>query len=1101
MRFFLILALSFVALKTKPQTLFSEVIKEQTGIEFINMVVDNDTANIFLYSAFYNGGGVAIADINNDGLPDIYFGGNQAPDALYLNKGNMQFEDITLPAGILNKGGWTAGVNMVDINQDGLMDIYVCKTLYDDYPELRKNELYINNGDLTFTELADEYGLGDIWRSQQASFFDYDRDGDLDVFIVNQPPNPGFLSPLKPYDWRNPMLAGKLMKNDEGFYRDVTQTVGVYDKGYPLSAMVADYNNDNWPDMYVTNDYNSPDKLYINQKDGTFENTIDKSMGHISYFSMGCDAADINNDGLIDQVVVDMVAEDNYRVKANMSGMNPKAFWNTVETGGHYQYMLNTLHVNVGQDREGVVRFSEVSQLANVAYTDWSWSPLLADFDNDGNKDLIITNGLLRDIRNNDANRQVQNYLKPYIQLIDSYVADPKSINIWDHISLDTLLGFYPTVPLSNYAFNNKGNYNFENATDKWGLNNKGFTVGSAYADLDLDGDLDIVFNNINAVASVYQNNASQLNKNKSLTIELKTPKGLSVYGTKIKVIANETTVFQELSNARGFYSSSDVVQVIGVGKNIYKATVEISWGNGQKTIIKNVNTSDRLIVDYDKSKKIDFEELAKPIYLLEKSNKFKEISHKENEYDDYKKEVLLPHKMSDIGPKIAYSSKHNLLFMPGALGCSGKIFDITKSDSSLIFETNSEPEEVAGLFVDLNNDGFEDLVVVPGGNERSLANDDYKTHIYLNRNNEFSLWETEFENVSGQVVLASDFDFDGDMDLFIGGRQIPGRYPKPANSYIYKNLFAEDGDLSFKNVTSEMCPSLSEIGLVTDGIWQDIDGDSDVDLILVGEWMPITVFINQDGVLKNESINLGLENTEGWWSTIGIDDLDKDGDLDILLGNLGTNYKFKASEKEPFRIYYSDYDANGSNDIVLSYYNEGKEFPVRGRECSAQQVPDIKRNFKDYNSFASSSLNDIYGIEILEKSYQLKSVLFESVILENMSNKKYKIKKLPIEAQFSSINAFELFDLDSNGLDDIIYGGNKYGSEIETPRADASYGGVLLNNGNLNFSSLNPSSSGLFLEGEIKDMVIIQLEKSSHLLAFPNNANVINYSIIEKSR
>lgn len=1098
MRFFLIILSIFtVAFSAYSQTLFQELEQDQTGIEFNNTVVDNDTANIFLYSAFYSGSGVAIGDINNDGLPDIYLGGNQVSDALYINKGEMQFEDITLPAGILNKGGWTAGVNMVDINQDGLMDIYVCKTLYDDYPELRKNELYINNGDLTFTESANEYGLGDIWRSQHSSFFDYDKDGDLDVYIVNQPPNPGFLSPLKPYDWRSPVLAGKLMQNNNGVFIDVTQEANVYDKGYPLSVVVSDYNNDGWPDFYVTNDYNSPDKLYINQKNGTFKNTIDESMGHISYFGMGCDIADINNDGLMDQVVVDMVAEDNYRIKANMSGMNPKAFWSTVESGGHYQYMLNTLQVNNGVDSDGVVRFSEISQLANVAYTDWSWSPLLADFDNDGNKDLIITNGLLRDIRNNDANKRAKIYLKPYVKLIDSYVADPKSLNIWEFISLDTLLSFYPIEPLTNYAFRNDGNYNFENTTETWGFSKKGFTVGSAYADLDLDGDLDIVFNNINAKASIYKNGIDQISDNNFVIIDLITPRGVSLYGTKIKIETKDKTIYNELSNARGFYSTSDNTQVIGLGENVKKVNIEITWSNGKTSSFNNIKTNRRFQIDYTTVVKTEIQTVNLDSKLVNKSSNFNSLTHSENNYDDYQKEVLLPHTMSDIGPKVGYSLNHDLLYMPGAFGFSGKLYKIENGNANLVFETPPAKEEVAALFVDLDNDNLEDLVVVTGGNEGQIEDELYESFVLLNKGEKFTLSNLKFNNISGQLILASDYDKDGDMDLLLGGRQIPGKYPKAASTYIYKNLFVEEGTLGFKDVTNKVCPELHEIGLVTDGIWQDIDDDNDIDLILVGEWMPVKVFRNIEGEYVDSSENMGISNTNGWWNTITPFDFDKDGDLDYVLGNLGTSYKYKATKEEPFKLFYNDYDVNGSNDIVLSYYNDGEEFPVRGRECSSQQVPSIKSNFKDYDSFASSNLYDIYGIKDLTNSYRLEAKMFESIVLENVDNQTYSIQNLPIETQFSSINAFELFDFDGNGYMDIVYGGNKYGSEIETPRADASVGGVLFNYGKMKFEFVPPSKSGLYFTNEIKDLKLIKVNKKAHILAFPNNSDVIDYTII----
>ena len=1098
----LIIALYFLCTleNVASQSLFDLLSAKSTNINFENTIVDTDSANIFFYSAFYSGSGVAIGDINNDGLPDVYFGGNQVSDALYINKGNLKFENITKKAGILDKGGWTSGVNMVDVNQDGYMDIYVCKTLYNEYPNLRKNELYINDGDGTFTESADEYGLADIWRSQQASFFDYDKDGDLDVYIVNQPPNPGFLSPLKPYDWRDPALAGKLMRNENGLFEDVTKAANLFDKGYPLSVTVADYNNDGWSDIYVTHDYNSPDKLYINQRKGTFKNTIDASMGHISYFGMGADAADINNDGLMDHIVVDMVAEDNYRVKANMSGMNPLAFWRTVEEGGHYQYMLNTLQLNLGNDDKGVVRFSEVSQFSGVAYTDWSWSPLLADFDNDGFKDIVITNGLLRDIRNNDSFKKAIEYLAPYKSLIDSYIEKPESINLWNHFSLDSLLSLYPTVPLTNYIFKNTGDYEFKDKTTDWGLGQKGFTVGLAYADLDLDGDLDLVFNNINAPASIYENKSTELNDNNYLPIDIITPKGISIFGTKIMVITNTNTLYHELTNARGFYSTSDYNLVVGLGNKDKKVDVKVIWSDGNETNLKKIKVNNKLHIDYSLAIKEKHSKVENSGKFLTNPTVLNGVGHRENVFDDYEREVLLPHKMSEVGPKVAFSKKSQLLFIPGALGFSGKVYSKKLKEFSLLYETDPENEEVSGSFVDLDNDGDEDLIVVVGGNEEELNGDNYKSFVLLNQNGLFVKSNLDFNSVSGALALTTDYDNDGDIDILIAGRQIPGKYPAPASTYIYKNILSEEGVLAFEDVTKKICPELTDIGLVTDGVWQDIDGDKDIDLILVGEWMPVKVFKNENGLLINKSKEMGLTGTNGWWNTIKSFDLDYDGDIDYILGNLGTNYKYKASKEEPFKLFYNDYDTDGSNDIVLSFYEDGEEFPVRGRECSSQQVPDIKSEFKDYNSFASSNVYDIYGIGKINESYKLEVTMFESVIMENIDNNHFTLYSLPAETQFSSINTLELYDFDSNGYVDVIYGGNKYGSEIETPRADASVGGVLLNYGKMNFKYVPANKSGLYLNGEIKDIKIIEWDKEKHLLAFPNNSEVVDYTIVPKN-
>lgn len=1087
-------------LTLKSQNLqFLKVEADHSGIHFNNQLNETKTESALIYDNFYSGGGVAIGDINNDGLPDIYFAGNQVSDKLYLNQGDFKFKDITTSSGIKEKSGWSTGVVLADVNADGWLDIYVCKSIYEADESLRTNELYINNGDpntsgmVTFTEQAQAWGIASMQRSQQAAFFDYDKDGDLDLFLVNQPPNPGPFSPLKGYDWRKPELGCQLFKNNGTSFTDVTVAAGVSAKGYGLGVSTADFNNDGWLDIYVSNDYNSPDFLYINNQDGTFKNTLTESMGHISFFSMGIDAADINNDGLMDIAVLDMVAEDNYRLKANMGGMEPESFWQTVAEGGHYQYMFNTLQLNRGTDANGITHFSDIAQMAGTAYSDWSWSPLFADFDNDGDKDLYCTNGLVRDLRNTDALKNLGTYYKAAVQKFQTENPEVKNADIWDIIDPQVALELFPSQPLSNYFFQSTGDLKFKNIAAAAGLDDKGFSTGAAYADLDLDGDLDLVINNMNDKAWIY-NNTSQGNY---LRVKLSDGKQNSLFGTRVAVKSGKTTQYFELSNTRGFYSSSENIAHFGLGKYSKADEVVITWNDGTMSILKNVAANQVLEINKADTKTYSvMQDQPLPLFKNYTQEFGLDWQHEENEFDDYIREVLLPHKMSQLGPAIAVGdiNKDGFedVFIGGAKDYSPALFlqregGIFKKIGTPIFNRDKQSEDVDAVFFDADLDGDLDLYVVSGGNEMPKADFTYDDRLYINDNLVFTK-STALPSIpiSGSVAKPFDYDGDGDMDIFVGGRQVPGAYPSATSSYILKNMLKENGQLSFENVTETIAPDLINLGMVTDAIWTDYDQDGDKDILVVGEWMPITLFKNESKgseVVFTKSIPLA--KSEGWWYTAEQHDLDGDGDMDYLLGNLGLNSKYKANHQEPFSVHYDDFDGNGSYDIVLSYYNFGKKYPVRGRSCSSQQIPDLATEFPTYDLFAQADVFEVYGEDKIQQALNLDVHTFNSVWVENKGDGEFELHDLPRTAQLSTINDFLV--LDHDGKKEIVLAGNMYNAEVETPRQDGNMG-LVLRVSNNKMEVVPPTKSQLYLPKEVKRLVPITIKGKSYFLVATNN-------------
>ena len=1084
-------------------SMFSMLSPSITGINFKNSVNDTRTANIMIYESFYEGGGVGIGDFNNDGLQDIYFCGNQVEDKLYLNQGDFHFKDITEQCGIISKGAWSTGVNIVDINNDGYQDIYVCKSLYDDRPDLRINELYINNGDLTFTESASLYQINDPWRSMHANFFDYDKDGDFDLFLINQPPNPSILSPLTDQNYLDVKLTYRFLENKNGVFQEVTKKTGLENIGYGLSSVATDFNNDGWIDLYVANDYEGPDFLYINNGDGTFTNKIDEYLKHLSFFSMGADSGDINNDGLMDLVVVDMVAEDNFRIKSNMSGMNPKQFWQVVQLGGHYQYMYNTLQLNRGSNN-GDYLFSEIGQLLGVSNTDWSWAPLFIDMDNNGFKDLFVTNGIKRDVRNTDALENMRTYVNKKITLFKKKNPNVGDISIWELVDLDKLLEFFPKQKLNNYVFKNDGELNFKNQIDEWGIDQASFSSGAAYGDLDNDGDMDLVVNNVDDIAFVYKNNSEKLSKNKYLKIRfLNEGKNQSFFGTRVTIYYDGKQQVGELTSSRGFYSTSEASIHFGMGKTKRIDSLIVSWYDGGQTRLKRIKVNQTLNIDratVDVSKNIRLEKSKTSLFSDVTENLKLNHSHRENNFNDYKREVLLPHKMSVLGPCLAVGDVNNDgeedFFIGGSIGSVGSFFSQNKLGEfqqlgSSSFKDSASYEDMGAVLFDADLDGDLDLYISSGGNEYSIGNRLYQDRFFINNGAGVYSKNTKVLPVlttSSGIVIQADYDYDGDIDLFVCGRQVPGKYPEPAESYLLKNNFKESGSLLFEKIINKDFESL---GMVTDAKWTDFDNDKDLDLILVGEWMPITIFENNKGSFQKKNLPLELQKSTGWWYSISASDLDNDGDDDYIIGNLGLNYKYKASEKEPFTVNYGDFDRNGTYDIVLGYYNYGEHYPLRGKSCSILQIPKLKNRYSSYNEFAKAKLVDVYSTQLLNRSLEYKATMFQSICLENLGNGKFNLIELPRLSQLSSINGIIIDDVDQDGNKDVIIAGNMYGSEIETPRNDSSVGLFMKGNGDCTFQPIPMQESGLSLPYDVKELKSIRIKNKRHFLVGVNNGPI----------
>lgn len=1063
---------------TKHAISFTTLSPAESGIDFTNTITEYDSFNLFNYEYIYNGGGVAAGDINNDGLADLYFTGNQVSDKLYLNKGNLKFEDITQTAiGAKANEGWRTGVVMADVNNDNLLDIYVSRSGLPSDPNQLANLLYINNGNLTFTERGAEFGVDIKKNTTQSAFFDYDNDGDLDLYVMNHLYNkfnidgsssgPASMNEVQT-GYEN--FSDVLLRNDNGKFTDVSKEAGIWNYAFGLGLAIADIDNDFDEDIYVSNDYSMPDFLYINQGDGTFKNEIWQRTGHISNFSMGNDIADFNNDALPDIMTLDMVSEDHARSKRNMGGMNIEKFWQSVNSGLHYQYMFNALQLNNGNGT-----FSEIGQLAGVSKTDWSWAPLFADFDNDGFQDLFITNGYKRDARDIDATAKIKE-------------------NQLQKTDFNAALELLPATKIENYMFRNTGDLKFEKVTEQWKMNQPVNSNGVVYADLDNDGDLDLAVNNMDEVSFVMRNELQSPNHYLRVKIsgDENNKQGI---GVKIKIKNGEKIQYRELQTERGYQSSVEPVAHFGLGSSSTVDQVEVIWPNGKKVILDNVKANQVLTVYYkDAMMNPQVTEVEKKYF------EFKPVIkhlHKEISKNDFEREILLPHKMSQLGPFMSAGDVNgdNLedLYISGPAGGTGSLYlqntDGTFAEKTGPWKKEILREELGSVLFDADTDGDLDLYVVSGSNEYMLLSPPMQDQLYINDGkgnftNE-SATRLPFMDCSGMRATAADYDNDGDQDLFIGGRQTPGQYPMSPRSFLLRN---EKG--IFTDATIES-PELVNAGMITESIFDDYDKDGDLDLICVGEWMPVSFFENTNGHFVNATSKMGMSKTNGWWMSVSAGDFNGDGKNDYVVGNIGENNKFHPSEKYPLEIYLNDFDKNSMPDIVLGKYQDGRCFPVRGRQCSSEQMPFIKEKFPTYNDFALADLKAIYGEENLKASIHFSAYEFRSSVLLSKGTG-YEIKPLPVYAQLGPLNKTLVYDFDKDGHLDILGVGNNFSAEVETIRYDGGRGVLLLGDGNGNFRQLSPVESGFFVNTDAKDMVLI----GEVIFVCSNNAPVFSFHI-----
>ncbi len=1072
--------------------LFQELSSFQTGIDFRNDLLYDENFNIFNYRNYYNGGGVGLGDINNDGLIDIYFNSNLEENKLYLNKGNFNFEDITEIAGIAGTKSWSTGVSLVDINADGFLDIYVSNS-GDIKGDNKQNELFINNGNLTFTEMASDYGLDDTGYSTHAAFFDYDRDGDLDCYLLNNSYKGGFRITnvgrnQRPI--RDSVGGDKLFRNDDGFFKDVSEEAGIYGSviGFGLGVTVGDVNNDGWMDIYVSNDFFERDYLYINNQDGTYNEELEDQIKSISAASMGADMADINNDGYAEIFVTDMLPEPDERIKTVTTFDNWDRHQYIKSSGYWNQFTRNTLQLNNGDDT-----FSEIGRLTGVQATDWSWGALMFDFQNDGNKDIFVANGIYQDLTDQDFLQYVTQ------DEVIREIASPGSVNY------KKLIELIPSVPVSNYAFINNGDLKFENKTNFLGLYKPSFSNGSAYGDLDNDGDYDLVVNNVNMKAFIYKNNTEKLYpENRFLKIKLiGKDQNLNAIGSKVYAYSDKNLYTLEQMPIRGFQSTVDNNLIIGVGNNEVLDSVLVKWYDGSISKIRNIKSSQTITLDINDSEKSENRSALKgKSYFKESTNELISYIHRENEYVDFDKDRLLFHMSSSEGSCLCTGDLNNDsyedIYIGGSSGYPGEIFlyyegtFIKKSIEILNLDKDSEDTDC--LIFDADGDGSNDLYVASGGNEFSVYSPELRDRLYFNNKLEFTKSNQILPGgsfSSSSVVIKNDFDSDGDYDLFVGSRLVPQKYGIPASSYILRN----EGDGSFVNMSDSIAPGLKDLGMVTDAKWLDYDRDNDLDLVIVGHWMPVTIFKNDNNIFT-KTIQKNLLNSNGWWNTIHVSDLNNDGFEDLIVGNQGKNSRFRSSVNKPLRMYVNDFDENGSNEQIIFQYNGDSAYTMSLRHDLVMQMPSLKKRYLKYNSYKNQTANDIFSSEKLNTSHLNLIFDLETSIFINKSGIFNKIS-IPIDAQFSSVHSIYTDDINSDGYLDIILGGNLHSVKPEVGRYDANFGQVYISKNGEYFSKLRNIESGIRFIGEVRDIVRLKVNNIDELIVLNNNDSLQSFSFI----
>ncbi len=1073
----------------RPKTLFVKVPSGKSHILFTNAVSENDSINPLKKEFLYNGGGVGIGDFNKDGLPDIYFTASTSSNKLYLNKGKLTFQDITEGAHVTGEGRWCNGVSVVDINNDGREDIYVSTTLKSD-PQQRRNLLYINQGlnkagIPVFKEMANEYGLADTSYSVQAVFFDYDKDGDLDMYLATTKPTTRNIYIFSNRKDTSKSDYDKLYQNNwdstmhHPVFKDISLEAGIHELGYGLGVSVGDINNDGWPDVYVTNDFISSDHLYINNKNGTFTNRVKECLKHTSQNAMGNDISDVNNDGWPDLISVDMNPEDNYRKQKNMAAANYAKYRNMSDFGYSLQFVRNTLQLNKGlvkqkDDSLKLPAFGDISYYAGMAETDWSWTPSVADFDNDGLRDILITNGYPKDVTDHD-----------YI----GYRND-KGITATEQ----ELLKQIPEIKVANYAFRNTPDLRFENVSEKWGLNELSYATGAAYADLDNDGDLDYIINNINDEASVYENTANPKSNtgNNFIRIQFKGDSSNKYgIGAKATLYYNNAPHIYENYPARGYLSTVEPYAHFGLNNLEFADSLSIEWPNGKIERMTKIRLNQTIVAaSTNATLKTGLPQQNSAPALFSNINAACKINfiHSEYDYIDFDIQRLLPHKLSEYGPALASADVDGNglddLFISGPKG-KASFFFLQQANGSFIqkpLQTFSSPykkpwEEMGALLIDFDHDNDPDLYLCSGSNEFKQQDTAYRDRLFINdgKGNFTEQRDALPDNRnSKQVVKASDFDNDGDLDLFVGSRAIPNEYPKPASGYIYRND-SKKSIVKFTDVTAMVAPELNNIGLISDALWSDFNNDGKVDLIVCGEFMPVTFFENHYGKLKK--IETGFNKIKGAWNSITPADIDNDGRVDYVVGNLGLNSFYKASEQYPFEIYGYDFDNNGIFDALPFLYlknDKGKiaEYPAFTKDDMTEQLVRIKKQYLTYKNFAAATLNDILTDEERKKAVIVSCNYMQSAILKNEGNRTFKLIPLPYQAQWSPVYGILVDDFDGDGNIDLLVNTNDLGTEVNTGQYDALNGLMFKGDGKGGFTAQSIQSSGFFIPSNGKALI-----------------------------
>jgi hypothetical protein len=1108
---FVFLCLILLNSCTKTKDRFRLLSSDDSGIDFNNAISESDTFNILTYEYIYNGGGVAIADFDNNGLQDIYFTGNMVSNALYLNRGELQFDDVTATSGATGDKRWCSGVAVVDINGDGWQDIYVCATQNPD-ANRRKNLLYINQGlnekgIPTFLDKAQAYQVDDTSHTTNAAFLDYDGDGDLDLFTAINKMTNGKTANVYQNRENSSDRIDKLFRNDwdslanQPVFTDVSNEAGITIDGYSLGINVTDINQDGRVDIFVTNDYLTNDLMYINQGNGKFINRGNHYFKHTSHSAMGNDVVDMNNDGLPDIIAVDMLPEDNFRRKTMLNPNNYTIYINNEKYGYQYQYVRNTLQLNQGftPDTHEPI-FSDVSFLAGVSSTDWSWTPLVADFDNDGFRDIIITNGFPKDVTDRD--------------FVDYYAQSS------NYVSKMELLAAIPSVKIKNYAYRNVGGYTFEDVTDSWGIKTPSFSNGAAYADFDNDGDLDYAVNNINDKAFLYENltNHAKNNSNNWLRIKLQSQAlNAAGFGAKVRIYYDGKLSYADHTPFRGYLSTVESDLHFGIGATTQIDSIRVDWLSGNTTLISSVKPNQTLLIKETESQRRILNKKPEPNLFASADSIFSDFKHREDDYIDFNVQPMLLHKFSQYGPGLAVGDVDGNglddLYVTGAHGEAGVLFIQERTrifkKKPLMRNPTDRREELGVLFLDADSDGDLDLYSASGGYEYALTDSCYRHKFFENRKGVF-VDRSDVLNglaLSGSCVRAADFDRDGDLDLFVGGRVLPKQYPAPVSSYILKNESVK-GTLKFVDATQDAALSLVNIGLVCDALWTDFDQDGWVDLMLAGEWMPIRFLKNNQGKFSDVGSSSGLANQIGWWNSITSGDYDTDGDIDYVVGNLGLNTLAKASDSQPVSVYSGDFDKNAAYDMVPTVYFKNREgvkaeFPFFGRMDFQKDLIAVKRKYLKHADFGVATINEILSDQQRQQALIYRANYFSTSYIENKGNGQFVMKALPLNVQLAPVYGMISDDINDDGNLDILGVGNDYGTEVSMGRYDALNGFVLLGNGQGDFDNLSMSKSRFLVAGDAKSAVTLINNSGDYFLIASQNRGKLKafHQSIERNR